>query len=428
MLTNEKIKKLLDTIPNESYRKYLSNKPIALSQEMAAALGTQKRQTIKVLQTVIDAISSKLFIETLHSDDTVFNEQLTTWLNASKWETLERAIWKAVIRDGKTYILTAYENNAPLLHHIDLYNGRDGAYVFPGKSYGINTWYDGDTRYLDIYYTDAIEKYINQDGEWIPLLDEPIAWTDNNNNPLGLALIEFCIGESDLANGAIQLQDDINFALIDLLATSRTMGWPQRYIKGASSLKYISNPYGQALTTSAGMPIPRSVTLTPGSIQLIGKDEELGQLDSADPNATVFDKLLHALYIATTVPSFYFSGDFPSGVALILSEQRLNHKVESHQGSLTSAVKQAVQMMQQLSNTFGNTGFNVSVDVDWHSPEILTEDLKMEIQKNKAQYVFQLKNAQVISTETAVRILHEEWTEDQIQAEVARIQGENAIL
>lgn len=430
MLTNEKIKKLIDSVPIESYRKFLSNKPIALSQEMAAALGTPKRQTIKVLSTVIDAISSKLFIDTIATDDTNVNTQLLQWLDVNKWNTLERELWKAVIRDGKTYLLTAYDNNAPALYHVDLYNGKDGAYLVykNGKpSYGMNTWCDGDTRYLDLYYPERIEHYINTDGEWIALGDE-VAWTDTNNNPLGIALVEFSIGESDLANGAVQLQDDINFALVDLLATSRTMGWPQRYIKGSSSLKYVMNQFGQAFTTSAGMPIPRTVLLTPGSMQLIGKDEEFGQLDSATSDATVFDKLLHALYIATTVPTFYFTGEFPSGVALLLSEQRLNHKVESHQGSLTPSVQQSIQMMLALSNTFGNTSYSAErIVVDWNSPEILTEDLRLEQRKSAAQYVFQLKSAGVMSIEQAVRTLNPEWAEDEVQKEIAAIRAESTI-
>lgn len=430
MLTNEKIKKLIDNIPNESYRKYLSNKPITLSAEMAAALGTQKRQTIKVLATVIDTIASKLFIDSIRTNDTVLDTQLTEWLQ--QWDLLEREITRAVIRDGKTYILTAYNNNSPTVYHIDTFNGRDGAFVFHSNgipSYGVNTWYDNDVRYLDIYYPERIEKYIQIDNEWRSLLDEPIQWIDNQNNPLGIALLEFCIGESDLANGAVQLQDDINFALIDLLATSRTMGWPQRYIKGSSSLKYISNQYGQAFTTSAGMPIPRTITLTPGSLQLIGKDEELGQLDSADPNATVFDKLLHALYIATTVPSYYLTGDWPSGFAIIATEQRLNHKVESHAGSLTPAVKQMVEMLVKLSNIFGNTAFNadVIVDVEWHSPEVLTEDLKLQIRAADATYVDTIRRSGTMSIETAVRTLHPDWTEDQIQKEVTSIHTETSI-
>lgn len=428
MLTNERVVKLIDSLPNDSYRKYLSNKPITLSQEMSAALGTQKRQTIKVLATVVDAVSSKLFIDSIDTD--VGKDELIQWLKVNKWDTLEREIWKAVVRDGKTYALLGYENTSPVIYHVNLFNGRDGAYIFysNGKpTKGINTWYDEDQRYLDIYYAERIEHYQQIDNEWLAVGDE-VPWVANDGTPLGIALVEFSIGTSDLANGAVQLQDDINFALIDLIATSRTMGWPQRYLKGSTSLKYVTNQYGQAFTTSSGMPIPRTVTLTPGSIQLIGKDEDFNQLDSANADSTVFDKLLHALFIATTVPMHYFTdGNLPSGVALIQAEQRLNHKVESHQGQLTPALVSMITMMFTLSNTYGNTTLNAIVSVRWHAPEVLTETLKIEKQKLDAEYVLKLRGAGVISVEQAVRVLNPSWDESQVQQEVARINGESTI-
>lgn len=430
MLTNEKIRKILDSLPNESYRKYVGNKPIALSTEMALALGTQKRQTIKVVATVIDAIASKLFIDTITTNDTAIDTTIQQWLALNRWDTLERKLWRAVVRDGKTYVLAAHNNNIPALYQIDLYNGRDGAYIFKNQ-YGINTWYDGDLQYLDVYYEDRIEKYVYAhytDSEWRHL--ETIQWTDTKNEPLGLALIEYSVGESDLANGTVQLQDDINSALIDLLAVSKTMGWPQRYLKGNNASRVLTNEYGNALILPTGMPIPRTTKFTPGSTHILSKDEELGQLESATPDATVFNTLLHALYIASTVPSYYFTGDWPSGIAITKAETRLDHKVESHQGELSASIEHTLQMMIRLYNTFSDSSVAspTNIEVQWASPQILTEDLKIEQRSNKADYVTALKLAGVMSVETAIRTLHPEWQEEDVQLEVARINGDNTLL
>ena len=235
-LTQEEITTLLTLLPNNSYKAALSNAPVKLSEEIALALGQNKRNLVRVLSTVVDAIADKLFVKSMTFSDTMLQQQTEEWLAANKWELLERKLYRYAVRDGKSYALVSYKNNAPSISVLELYDGKQGAIVLYSDKdtsvplLGVNTWYSGTDRYLDVYYDNRIEKYLYNGYEWTKRTDYegeswPVDFTDENNAPLGIPLIEYSIGESDLADGAVQIQKDINEALLDLMAVNRTMGY-----------------------------------------------------------------------------------------------------------------------------------------------------------------------------------------------------------
>lgn len=443
MLSQEQIKSIIESLPHESYRHYTTTTQMYLTTEMANALSSSgKRKPIRILNTVVAAIADKLETETITiTDDVSVNDIVNQWLSTNKWDSTQKKIWKSVVRDGKTFVLVSIENNIPRINHIDTFDGRSGATIIYADTnnniplYGINLYYESGYTLLDVYYDNRIEKYKYVDDVWQKRIDVsgeswPIDWTDTDGKALGIALVEFSIGESDLANGAVQLQVDINNALLDLIAISRNQGWPQRSIKNATNRTgTLKTATGDNLYSSRGLPINRTINLIPGSVMLLLENEELQQLNAATPDATVIQELYHALYIATTVPMHYFTGTWPSGVSLITAENKLNHKVENHQTELTPAIEQIIRLMIQLSNTFANTKYNTvyTVTTAWYSPEILTEDLKLEKQQSLAQVVTLLKGAGVLSVEQAVRMLHTTWNDTEIATEVSRIQAENSI-
>jgi hypothetical protein len=444
-LNNDQINQLLEALPVESYRHAVNPQPVTLGPDMAAALGvtgidkTAQRKLMRVLAAVIDAITDKLYIEKIATNDALTDGAIDAILTHNKWETLQRKIYRAVVRDGSAYILTSVTNTTPTFTLREAFDGRCGAaYIYDSRDkdrvlFGINTWYVGDWRYLDVYFTDKIEKYINKDGKtWEQRQDSvneawPVDWTDNTNAPLGLALIKFDIGDSDIED-AIQTQRDINDALLDLMATSRTMGFPQRYVTSVSNPEYLLDAYGNPLIDVFGRAIRRNLTTSPGSIFVLqGKDAQFGQLDAASLDTSLIDKLLHLLSVQTTVPVFYFTGgDFPSGVALIQAESRLNSKVESHQAELDSSVQQLIRLSLRLSNTFANTKYNadLTIFIDWYPPQVETDDLRMEAERTTVQVVTLAVGAGVMSIEQAVRRLNPTWDDAQVAQELNRINAE----
>ena len=438
-LAHDEIVRLLNDIPANSYKAELSNKPVSLSPEMAAALGQSKRTLVRVLATVVDAIANKLFVKSIVVNDSNVQTAVDQWLAVNEWDLLERNLYNYAVRDGKSYALVSFANNQPRINALEAFDGKTGVYVVTDEMnpdvqlFAINTWYAGGDRFLDAYYPDRIEKYIYDGNEWGKRRDTPdeawpIDWSDVNNAPLGIPLIEYSIGESDLANGAVQVQKDINEALVDLLAVNRMMGFPQRYIKGKNTM-LITNDLGKPLISPlTGEPFIRKEVLSPGAIKLLNAGDDFGQLDAATPNTSTLDMLLEVLALVTTVPSHYFKGDWPSGVALLQAESRLNSLAEAHQSQLTSPVIRMIGYMVKLANTFGRTTYNTAytIDVTWHSPQVLTYDLQMQLEESKVKQVTALRTAGLLSLQAAVRMLHPDWDETQIAAEIDALNAEQA--
>lgn len=436
MLDNDKILDLLPTLPVRSNKSATSKAKMPLTDQQASALGEKKRNLLRFVKIAISAISDKLEVQSIALTDVQSNNAVNQW-KKDTFNRIEKDVYKAAVRDGITYVLVAHNNDTPVLTQVDSFDGINGAVTVTNPInnaalYTVNLWYAGKQRNLDIYYPDRIEKYFYDTdvGEWKQRKDTPneawpIAWVDNTGNPLGIALVAFDITESDITE-AVQLQSDMNEALLDLLATSRNQGWPQRVLKNASKETYLLNQYEQPLfSDSAGYPIPRKIELTPGSILMLQSDNsDLTQLPSAEVNTALLDKLESLMSQTTTVPTFYFTGgDFPSGVALIQAESRLNHKAESHAAYLTPSVVQMVTLMLRLSNTFANTAYplNSEIEVTWFTPQVETDDLRMEKDKTQTLTITQQVSAGVRSIESAVRILNPTWDESQIQSEVARL-------
>jgi hypothetical protein len=443
VLTHKQIEQLLTNVSAQAtalteYRQATVAWQVTLSPEMAAALGTPQRRLTPFLTTVVEVIANKLEIDddSLKLAKVADTKTIKQWLGDNNWSIIERELFQAVVRDGKAFILTSWTEQGPKFSVIGAYDGLCGAHVECADDepqYGWNTWQQDGASYFDLYYVDRVEKYIKsgEKKEWMPRQDEPdeawpIAWLAEDGSPLGIALTEFCIDNSDIED-ALQIGRDMNEALLDMLASSRTQGWPQRYLKGQRHPDVLTNDLGQPIISSTtGRPIRRQVFAAPGSIMLLSDGSEMGQLEPSKADPTVLDKLLEVLSFITTVPTHYFSGQWPSGIALIQAESRLNHKVEAHQGRLSGALAKVVQLAMRLSNYFANTAFDAeqNVVIPWHAPQVETEDLRREREQFQQESVVALVEAKLMSKKVALQTLHPDWSDEQIQEELDRLDAE----
>jgi hypothetical protein len=447
VLLHADIEKLLSDAASHAallaeYRQATIPFQVKLSAEMASALGTPERRLTPFLATAVDVIANKLEVdnESLKLGKVGDTKAVQAWLGDDGWAQIERELFFAVVRDGKAFVLTAWTDEGPYFHVIEAYGGVCGAHVEMDDRtplFGWTTWQKDGASYFDLYYDDHIEKYIKPAGEkkeWQPRQDAPdeawpIPWTDDAGQPLGIPLTRFSIDASDIAD-AVQIGRDMNETMLDMLASSRTQGWPQRWLRGQKNPDVLTNSFGQpVISSTTGQPIRRTVHAAPGSILLLSDGSEMGQLNPSQADPTVLDKLLELLSFATTVPSHYFSGEWPSGVALIQAESRLNHKVESHQGRLTKPIVAILRLAMRLSNYFAGTAFNVDqpIIIPWHAPQIETEDLKRERDQFQQESVVALVEARLMSKETALRTLHPDWSDEDIQAELDRLDTERPV-
>lgn len=442
MLDSKQLNSYIDANVH-SYKSALVSRTITLNSKISALLGTTTRKKIRLLKSVLSAYTDKLFIEQLSTDDAKTNEAINNWRASNKWDKLEKDIYTAVLRDGVTYVLVSIDKNGvPVWNIRDSFDGKNGAFiVYDAHSqqakFGVNVWKVDDDSFADVFYSNRIEKY-RKIGykDWEKRTDEPneqwpIDWLDNNNNALGIALIQFGDGDSVIED-AIQIERDVNEGILDLVAVSRNMGFPQRYITGNDDSRYLTNPAGMPLINPlTNRPILLDIEPDIASIITLDKGSEIGQLPAADINTTVIDKYLELLSLVTNVPIFYFGkGDKPSGIALIQAESRLNSAVEDWQSVLTSGWLDLIKLSLTLSNVYNDTSFNTDIAIDllWFPPFIESDEIRMAKDMNRANVVEKLRTSKVISVEAAVRYLHPEWDDSEVQSEVAKIQSENLVI
>ena len=414
---------------------------VTLRTQIADLLGYRERSLVRVLPVVIEAICNKLYIQSITAQDTILND----WLTANDWDRLQREIYDTVSRDGYAYALINWIDTNPVFTVLHAFDGTSGVWAKVDKlskaiTFAANIWKYNDTWYMDVYYSDRVEKYHKQKDLWKARIDTddisedgievwPISLLDNQGLPLGVPIIAFGCGDSDVED-AVQTQHDINEAIIDMLAVSRNQGWPQRYIKTDDATPdVVKNPFGGVATDQFGLPLKNAkFKAEPGSILKI--NGEIGQLDSIPVDTNTIDKLLEVISLITSVPHYYFRGNFPSGIALIQAETRLNAKVEDRQEELSTAIILLLRYALKLSNVYESTAYNTEQDIVivWYPPQVETEDLRIDKQKNTYSLATTAYTLGIMSLEQAVRSIHPDWEEKDIQLEVAKIQTEKQLL
>lgn len=408
----------------EQYRRAVKPTSKVLTAQMASLMGRLSRQQVPVLATVVDAIAGKLFVKRIGTDRATSTKLLNGWLAENGWELLERSLWEAAIRDGVAFLLVTFTNGRPQLTLRTAYNGAEGAAAIKGGA-TINVYNQDGVRCADIFWPDRIEKYLfdTRTETWVARRDTPeepwpLPWVTAEGAPLGQALIPFGTGISEL-EGALGLQADLNEALLDLVAVSRGQGWPQRVISGEEGGDLMRNLFGQPVLDRNGAPVRKEVTLTPGSVlRLEGEKAKLDQLPAATVDRGAIDVILELLSLTTGVPMHRFTGQWPSGTALVNAEVRLNSKAEHLQSVMTPPLVASVGLMFALGALYGDGVVPPkSVSVEWYPPVTEDEDTK----RARETQTVSLYNAGLMSLETAIRRLNPDWSDEEVTAEAERI-------
>ena len=437
-LNSDQVDKTLASLTTQGqrvldYRKAVHGHAMTLPEDMAAIIGTPLRRAIPVLGVVVEAIANKLFTKELTGGQATPRKTLAGWLKTSGFPgRLERKLWEATVRDSYGYVLATWDaaTGAPRLTHRNAFDGKEGAVVScdpatGAPSFGVNVVQMGKDVWADFYYPDHIEKWVKPSGkDWTKRMDPqdpswPLDWTDLDGQPLGVAIVEFGDGTT-VVDGALQLAKDLNDGLVDLQAVSRSQGWPQRVLKGDHTSGYLTNVNGQPLRMPDGTPVRRQIKLHPGSVMVLqGQEAGLDQLPAAGLDPVLIDTYLRLLTWITTVPSHYFTGDWPSGVALLQAEGRLNALAESYQGLLTTQLVGLCRLLARMSGTFGGPKVDPQADLDvaWEPVQIETEDLK----RGREAATADLYTAGLISLFEAVKRNNPDWPDQKVQEEVDRI-------
>ena len=312
--------------------------------------------------------------------------QLWDWWTLNRMDAVQSVTHLSSIRDGDGYVITEWDNDLkrPVWSFEPAFDGTEGVKVHYSKekrnqiAYASKRWRveaenpetAGNSRRLNLYYPDRIERYESTDeheANWQLIGTDP--WVDGLGVSLGVPVSHYKnvdqgynYGQSELKN-VIPLQNALNKTIIDLLATADTCAFPIFVMLG-------DEPGNQSMapgmifysTTSPGMVEGEggvSFTKIPG--------EDLG------PQIALKDSFVTEIARVTRTPMSYFqtSGMRPAEGTLKQEEVGLVARAKDRQISFGNAWEDAMTMALKLDNTFGGGSWDTDVQVStvWDDPE-----------------------------------------------------------
>jgi hypothetical protein len=424
------------------YRKYYaSEQPNALTAAQLTILDglvtTAKPLVDNQCRVIVDTVRSRLSVGGLICRDAAVQAAVDEdWL-LSGLPAQQHSVHRDALRDGEAYLLLAWRNDTgrPWLEAHPQWAGSGG----DGSGEGVHLAYDDDgrpqvalkewvsypgpgasLRRRTLYYPDRIERYAlgtgaGSDGGglgWRPyrLPDDPswpVPWVDEDGRPLGIPVVPFVNdvddarhrrrGVSELAGAILGLQRAHNDNLHSLLAAVRMTGYQ--------------------MITATGMTKEEAADVKVGPGQLIGAAKDtarIGILPAGDLSQVekALSATLKILAQNADLPVHAFTGEWPSGEALMRAEIKLVARARVRQERFGRAWASALHKAVLLRNAFGRERLDPDalITVRW-------DDAAMRDQL----FVIQLVNAkqQVLSRRQTLRELgYDEQTIDKIIGEL----------
>ncbi len=388
---------------------------VPLTDRQRAYLGFQSggRFAANYCKPVVNAVVEKLLVAGLQcADEAVSAWAWRTWL-ANRMDGLQGDVHRAAVCDGEAFVMVDWEGGRPrfVLHprYVSSQAGGDGfgcKAFYPNDDprlpmlYATKRWTETvaarsetglsgsrkETRQrLTVYFPARVEKYVlttSNEAGWAPFAEEdggtwPVAWMDGAGRPLGIPVVHF--RNPDLRSelwDAVPLQDAINKALLDLLASLDANGFQTLFAKGFYA------------TTDENPPAKDGsnyLTVAPG--QIIGTtapDAALTAIAGADVQPMIEGLWTLVLVLAqvtdTPVSRFQISRQVASAESQKEAEAALLAKVRGRQTSFGNAWEDVLGVARRLEQAFGTRGLDeaAAISTQWAPAE--TRDEKEHIE------------------------------------------------
>ncbi|MBZ0295894.1 MAG: phage portal protein, partial [Anaerolineae bacterium] len=248
------------------YRQYYEGEHrMKLTSEMKKMMqitdSPMDRYNANYCEMVISSMADRLEVDTIEATEAVESDTKPgqTWvddvLKANRFDGLQIDVREAVLRDGETFVMVQYDDNAKrvILAHELAWDGDCGVMVIKDRMgreivAGVKVWYEGEFRRVNIYYRNSIAKYneqmvevtdpnTNETTQELKLKmmgDGPEDTTRDNEEP-GVPIIQFTNkskqGSSELVN-VIPLQDSLNSTLISAVMNALLTAFSILFAKG----------------------------------------------------------------------------------------------------------------------------------------------------------------------------------------------------
>jgi hypothetical protein len=333
---------------------------------------------------VVDTKTDRLNLDTIEAD----NDAATKWaaglLTDNRIDQLGMQIGEASARDGDTYILADWDDEANdgkggvRWTHEPAYDGVSGVVVMyesvadKHPSAAVKIWHINhngniaDAYRVNVYTKTEIRRYIGTvSGDLMPYDEDGTpakqTWTVGRvpfiHYPNNAARYDN-YGRSDL-DDLIPLQDALNRTMYSMVATSELTGFPVRYAIG----------FVPPANLSPGMWIKVAEKAPPTKDERI----EMGVMDQGEivPFVQQADWLIDQIHKIARIPNPKHADNADSGEALKQKEAGLLGKVKRAQVSLGQAWEQLMELSWLIESTFGTAPpAYSSFTARWDKPEV----------------------------------------------------------
>lgn len=381
----------------------LHNVPLTDRQRDYLAVDAQFEWSLNYLRLPIDLCVERLTVTGFDGPPGIGGENglIDEWWASGRMDGLQAQVHRAAARDGDTYLLIEWDNDAgrPRFSHEPAYDGGEGVKVhYLSNQRRVVTmaskiWterqFDGrghvqTTRRLNLYLPDRIERYAESGRGWQPfeMPGEPwpapwpigiipivhFRWQDDGGN----------WGESEIEH-LIPLQMALNKAALDEAEAADKTG-------------------SQILTlTGAAWPDPAPVVEAGGVYSVTAPEASFGVVPAGDLSQLrerINDYIVRMAQLAH-IPLQYFqvTGQIASATTQAADDGQLVAKVSSLAVALGNAWEDAMYIALKLNQKYGDgrdLARGENVETRWASFERVD---RMAIELQRAQIVATLTQA-----------------------------------
>ncbi len=342
------------------YREYdEGNHRAKLTKEMREMLRVSDSRTdqfnINYCDLVIQKMKNRLKVTGVEGDTDAASTWSADLLKFNRFDGFQMKVHEAAIRDGVTYVIVAFSNDAgkPVFEHEEAFDGACGMIAVYDRTRknivaAVKIWLEADSTFVNIYFPNRVEKYAYDDGGLKPIIGEPLAWTDQQQNAVGVPIIAFqnreksrsTTGTSEIAS-VVPIQDGLNRTLVSMVMTAELTAFQIRVAIG------FSPPAG----ITPGMWVTIGKDGVPKDQQADAKVMEQGQIQPfIDQAKFLIDQI--GTVSGTPLPG-QMGGDTESGEALKQREVDLLGKVEAFQVTGGNAWENVLAMAVKVQAAFG---------------------------------------------------------------------------
>jgi hypothetical protein len=399
-----------------------------------------------ITKIVVDALQSRVLIDGFRVDDAAVQEFLDVlWVTAGV-DDLQNEVHRNAFRDADSYIILGYD---PTSRRITMDVQQQWAQEADGSAFGAGThmvyddmgrpwvaikeWVEYATptlvrRRRTLYYGDRIERYYidYQSGQqntedWQPfLLDGDVEWPvlirAQDGRDVTLPVVHFPNVRGATRYGISELAGDI-------------LGKQRLYNDAQHALAAATRMSANQLITATGVTESESAEWKVGPAQVLGSARDtakIGAIGAADlsPIIDSAKRVLESVSHSSSIPLHHFTGQWPSGEALMRAEIPMVSKARDRQTRMGHAWASLMHKATLISNSFDGTTFDTEkmISVSWHDPALRDDKYIAQTMALKAPF---------ISEEQVLRELG--YTEQQIgvimreRAEKAKRDAEQAL-